>query len=135
MNLKWGKCIAGGDGNLCLQAPNDGDNAKWELVEVTKGQYYIKDRKNGKYIYSGYNYDGKAYHGDFDQSHLDNYLWNTSVRYSDPNTLGGDVFILVNEAHNRNYGIVAGSDSDDGHVYLQDYPYESYAEWGLIIAS
>ena len=136
MNAKWGRSIAAGnhaDGNVYLQPAENRLNAKWQLERDPEYHefYYIKDRLHGQYIFSGYKDDRHVYAGDINRSYLPNYRWKLEVVRTDPDRRGGQTVYLIDGSHNK--ALVAGSDHDDGHLYLIYNPYKPFAEWGFVV--
>lgn len=83
------------------------------------------------YVYSGYNYDGKVYASKAIAQGVngDNYRWTVHTLQQDD--LAGSTVVLTDKRWGK--ALVAGSNTDDGEVFHQDFTTESYARWGFVL--
>ena len=143
-NAKWGSSIcasANNNGEVYLQAPNDWAYCKWQLLQDYKYPmyYYILDIQRNKYLFSGYEHDGKVYEGDFDSSNGDHFRWKLEVIANsvfDPDNPQQSIIIQSLCLTDRAFGkaIIGGT---DGKILFTDPDSTNVlaSRWSLVLIS
>lgn len=132
-NARYGQSLIGG-GDVGLHIPENRDSAKWVLEPDTlfPENFYLRNLQTGKYLYSGFKYDRHVYEGDVQPEHQMNYRWKIKV-VSKGTSKGthSNTVSLIDKAHSKALG--AGSNHNDGNVYLYDPCNDSYARWSFVL--